>query len=217
MKCNQSRPGFELVSPCSFPTTVTITPRAPPNTLQNQKSEILSKCRHENKHLLSMKYLYCIIFHSILQYPYPHIAAVCMFELVVLLLLGHIWGPIGVHHLWARPGRAKAGQPARTYIQQLCEDTGCSPEDLPEAMNDREKRREKVRDIRAGGTTWWWWWWWWWWYYNITCLISSKLFWSTILLHAQKSKLWFLCNAMMINCSLVKITTHTHTQIIKWI
>ena len=36
-------------------------------------------------------------------------------------------------------GRAKAGWPARTYIQQLCEDTGCSPEDLPEAMNDREK------------------------------------------------------------------------------
>ena len=23
-----------------------------------------------------------------------------------------------------------------TYIQQLCKDTGCSPEDLPEAMND---------------------------------------------------------------------------------
>ena len=54
-------------------------------------------------------------------------------------------------------GRAKAGQPARTYIQQLCEDTGCSPEDLPEAMNDREKWRERVRDIRAGVTTWWWW------------------------------------------------------------
>ncbi len=39
-------------------------------------------------------------------------------------------------------GRAKAGRPARTYIQQLCEDTGCCPEDLPEAMNDREKWRE---------------------------------------------------------------------------
>ena len=26
-------------------------------------------------------------------------------------------------------GQPKAGQPARTYIQQLCEDTGCSPED----------------------------------------------------------------------------------------
>ena len=36
-------------------------------------------------------------------------------------------------------GQAKAGRPARTYIQQLCVDTGCSPEDLPESMNDREK------------------------------------------------------------------------------
>ncbi len=35
-------------------------------------------------------------------------------------------------------GRAKAGRLARTYIQQLCEDTECSPEDLLEAMNDRE-------------------------------------------------------------------------------
>ena len=57
--------------------------------------------------------------------------------------------------------QAKAGRPARTYIQQLCEDTGCNPEDLPEAMNDWEKWRGRVRDIRAGGTTWWWWWWWW--------------------------------------------------------
>ena len=40
-------------------------------------------------------------------------------------------------------GRAKTGRPARTYIQQLCEDTGCNSEDLPEAMNDREKWREK--------------------------------------------------------------------------
>ena len=55
-------------------------------------------------------------------------------------------------------GRAKAGRPARTYIQQQCEDTECSPEDLPEAINDREKWRERVRDIRASGTTWWWWW-----------------------------------------------------------
>ena len=50
-------------------------------------------------------------------------------------------------------GRAKAGRPVRTYIQQLCEDTGCSPDDLPEAMNDREKWRERVRNIRASGTT----------------------------------------------------------------
>ncbi len=38
MKCNQPRPGFELVSLCPFPTMITITPRAeevpyiPPNS-----------------------------------------------------------------------------------------------------------------------------------------------------------------------------------------
>ena len=50
-------------------------------------------------------------------------------------------------------GRAKAGRPARTYIQQLCEDTVCCPEDLPRAMNDREEWLERVRDIRATNTT----------------------------------------------------------------
>ena len=59
--------------------------------------------------------------------------------------------------------RAKAGRPSRTRIQQLCEDTGCSPEDLSEAMNYREKWRERVRDIRASGRTWWWW------FYAIAC------------------------------------------------
>ena len=77
---------------------------------------------------------------------------------------GHCWRSkdelISDVLLWTLTyGQAKAGRPARTYIQQLCEGTGCKPEDLPEAMNNREKWRERVRDIRAGGTTWWWWWW----------------------------------------------------------
>ena len=76
---------------------------------------------------------------------------------------GHCWRSrdelISDVLLWTPTyGRAKAGRPARTYIQQLCEDTGCCPEDLPEAMNDREKWRERVKDIRACGTTWGWWW-----------------------------------------------------------
>ena len=75
---------------------------------------------------------------------------------------GHCWRSrdelISYVLLWTSAhGRAKAGQPARTYIQQLCEDKGCCPEDLPEAMNDREKWRERVRDIRDTSTTWWWW------------------------------------------------------------
>ena len=75
---------------------------------------------------------------------------------------GHCWRSkdelISDVLLWTPThGCARVGRPARTYIQQLCEDTGCNPEDLPEAMNDREKWRESVRDIRAGGATWWWW------------------------------------------------------------
>ena len=49
-------------------------------------------------------------------------------------------------------GWAKAEQPARTYIHRLFEDTGCSPEDLPKAMNDRERWREKVRHERCDET-----------------------------------------------------------------
>ena len=40
-------------------------------------------------------------------------------------------------------GRVKAGHPVWTYIQQLCVDTGCSPEDLPKAMDDREAWRRR--------------------------------------------------------------------------
>ena len=76
--------------------------------------------------------------------------------------VGHCWRSrdelISDVLLWTSTyGRAKAGRPARTYIQQLWKDKGCSPEDLPEAMKDREKWRERVRDISASGTTWWWW------------------------------------------------------------
>ena len=74
------------------------------------------------------------------------------------------WNPIH--------GRAKAGRPARTYIQQLSADTGPTYnssvpiqdlhttaqclEDLLEVMDDREGWRERVREIRADGVNWWW-------------------------------------------------------------
>ena len=75
---------------------------------------------------------------------------------------GHCWRSrdefISDVLLWTPTyGRAKAGRSSRTYIQQLCEDTGCSPEDLPEAKNDREKWRERVKDTYTSSTTWWWW------------------------------------------------------------
>ena len=71
---------------------------------------------------------------------------------------GHCWRSrdalISDDILWTSShGRAKAGRSARSYLQQLCADTGCSPEDLPEAMDDREGWRERVRDIRADSAT----------------------------------------------------------------
>ena len=72
-------------------------------------------------------------------------------------------------------GRAKAGRPARTYLQQFCEDTGGSPEKQPKAMNDREGWQERVRDICADGRTRWWW------YIYIYILIYSYV-WCNLLL-----------------------------------
>ena len=68
-------------------------------------------------------------------------------ELISDILL---WIP---SHRWA-----KSEQPARTYIQRLCADRGCSLEDLLGAMDDRDGWWKRVREIHAGGATWWWWW-----------------------------------------------------------
>ena len=46
----------------------------------------------------------------------------------------------------------QANQLEPTY-KQLCTDTGCSPKDQPEAMDDREVWRESPREIRDDGVT----------------------------------------------------------------
>ena len=50
--------------------------------------------------------------------------------------------------------RANAGRPARTFIQQLCADTGCRLEDVLEAMDDRKEWRERVWEICTIRVTW---------------------------------------------------------------
>ena len=67
---------------------------------------------------------------------------------------GHCWRSrnelISDVLLWTPThGRAKAARPARTYIQQLCEDTGSCPEDLTEAMNDMETWWSKISLLPA--------------------------------------------------------------------
>ena len=51
-------------------------------------------------------------------------------------------------------GRGKVGRPARTYLQQLCADTGCSLEELSGVIDDIDGWRKRVREIRASSATW---------------------------------------------------------------
>ena len=51
--------------------------------------------------------------------------------------------------------RARAGRPDETYRQLLYADTGCSIENLPKAMDDKDEWRERVREIRASCMPWW--------------------------------------------------------------
>ena len=72
---------------------------------------------------------------------------------------GHCWRSkdelISNVLLWTPSyGRARVGWLARTYLQQLCTDTGCSMENLPRAMDDRNEWRKRVREICASGTPW---------------------------------------------------------------
>ena len=76
---------------------------------------------------------------------------------------GHCWSSrdelVSDVLLWTHShGRGKAGWLARTYIKQLCADTGCSLKDLPRVMDDGKGWHERARDIRAGGLTWGWIW-----------------------------------------------------------
>ena len=54
-----------------------------------------------------------------------------------------MWDTAGEHE------RASVGKPTRVYLQQLCTDTRCSLEDLPEGMDNRDEWRERVREIRT--------------------------------------------------------------------
>ena len=95
---------FELVSPCPFPTRITTTPRAPYHySFYFVVYHQFSLWYHHHHHVVPLARIsltlsrHFSLSSSLLAglqdyIPYPHIAAVSMFELVVLLLLGHMAG-----------------------------------------------------------------------------------------------------------------------------
>ena len=113
---------------------------------------MLTKCMEKKLDGNYTRILRAILNKSWMQYPtkqqlYGHLPSITKtIKIRRTRHTGHYWRSrdelISDVLLWTPlHGWAKA---ARTYIQQLCADTGCSLEDLPEAMDDREVWRERV-------------------------------------------------------------------------
>ena len=70
---------------------------------------------------------------------------------------GHCWrseGELASDLLLWQPyhGKRFRGRPPLTYIDQLVKDTGCRTEELPAAMKERDKWKERVVNCRASST-----------------------------------------------------------------
>ena len=68
MKCNQSRPVFERVSPCPFLTTTTITPRAPPQHLRHVFVDFFGCRIHRNPETLTTLLVQVRNFYYLLDF-----------------------------------------------------------------------------------------------------------------------------------------------------
>ena len=108
--------------------------------------------------------------------------------------------------LWtASRGRAKVGRPDRTYIQQLWADTGCSLENFPGVMDDKDGRRERVREIRASRTT----------YLSICVLGTNLSVWEepiNLLLHISLSIYLSLFKSIYLYIVTMKYNTFIYTR-----
>ena len=94
--------------------------------------------------------LWAILNKSWMQHPpkqqlYGHQPPIS--KTIQIRLSGDCWRSkekLMIKVLWWSPshGWANVGQPARTPLQQLCTDTGCSLENLLEVMDIRDKWRD---------------------------------------------------------------------------
>ena len=95
--------------------------------------------------------------HPIKQQLYGHLPPIKKTIQTRVRHAGHCWKSKGKLIsdvlLWTPSHKqASVGQPAGTYLQQFCTDTGCCMEDLPRAMNNRHEWLERVRGICASST-----------------------------------------------------------------
>ena len=103
--------------------------------------------QHPTRHQL---YGHLLPITKTIQVKRTRHAGLCWRSRDVLISGVILWTP----HIW--PGK-NIQQLEHTYSSYVrIRDVALKT--LPEAMNAREKWRERVSDIRASGTTWWWWW-----------------------------------------------------------
>ena len=128
--------------------------------------------------------------HQTKQQLYGHLPPITKtIQVIRTRHAGHCWTSkdelINDILLWTPShGQAKVRRSARTYLQ-LCADTECSLQDLPLAMDDRDRWREKVREIRSCRATRWWWWY-----------ILPQIFWMIIIFiqPLRSGRIWHKVN-----------------------
>ena len=55
--------------------------------------------------------------------------------------------------LWLpKHGKRSNGRPAKTFVDQLVDDTECNVDELMNAMNDRDEQKLRVNECREGST-----------------------------------------------------------------
>jgi len=78
--------------------------------------------------------------------PIPPITSIlCKLRMCIA---GHCWRAkqelISNLLLWvSRRGKSRVGRPASSYIDQLCRDASCLPENLPTLMQERDEWRDR--------------------------------------------------------------------------
>ena len=91
--------------------------------------------------------------HGSLHGPIPDISTILREQR--MHFAGHSWRAkqeltSNLLLLWSPScGRRRVGHPAITYIDQLCRDKGCLPNDLPALLQDCDGWRDKLMNARA--------------------------------------------------------------------
>ena len=105
MKCNQSRPGFELTSPCPFPTTIAITPLALPNLrLWNNTRCVDKQLKSINQSTNKFQCIYLRLINiNLNQSKRLNLVTLFWSYSRIVHFCSHQWSPTDILKFWCSP------------------------------------------------------------------------------------------------------------------